>query len=315
MNPGAAMRTFILFVLLLLAQGVTTPDAAAFSNEPNGFWGVPWGAPIDINFSQDDFVGYSSDEKSSKYQVIRENAALEVDNVRLHRIVYSFYKGAMWKVDLEARLLQAGKLLDLFKLRYGEPTKVTDVSPFTREYSWTGEHSDITLASSLNFFDSKTVDIATATLQSKKIKSQLDADLEPVLTEQKLPIDAISGFRDKKWGSGFNKALTYLPLEQEPFYVYLVKGDDMVYEGVYAREIRYRFHNNRTLQKVELHFSGKQNYLKLKAACFKLFGITSRFEQGEIRWIGRKTTASLSLIIDAKGTWLSRLDLFGFGTQ
>jgi len=309
------MRTVILSFLLLLLQSLSAIDVAAFMNEPDGFWGVTWGAPLDKHFTQDDFVGFSSDEKSSKYQVLRDSVPLEVDNVRLYGMVFSFFKGVAWKVDMEARLLQAGKLLELFRVKYGEPSRVTDVSQFTKEHAWSGEITDISLVTSLNFYDGKTIDIATASLQSKKIKSQLDDKIEPVVTEQKLPIDAIAGFRDRKWGSGLNKALTYLPLEQEPFYEYLIKGDDMVFEGVYAREIRYRFHNNRALQKVELHFSGRQNYLKLKEACFKLFGTTSRFEQGEIRWIGRKTTASLSLTIDAKGTWLSKLNLFGFGTQ
>jgi hypothetical protein len=271
--------------------------------------------PVGKLFSKDDFVGFSSDENSSRYQKISDNTILDIDNVKLYCMVFSFYNEMFWKVELEARLLQAGKLLDLFIGKFGEPSRVINVSEFTREYIWSGNATDIILAASLNFYDRKTADIATATMYSKNIKSKIYANSDFAQSEKKLPIDTVDGFRGRKWGSGFNKKFTYLPLEQEPYYVYLIKGDDTVFEGVNAQEIRYRFYNNRALQKVELYFNGKQNYLKLKEACFRLFGTTSQYDRGEIRWIGKKTTANLSFTIDANDVWLSRLDFFGFGSQ
>jgi hypothetical protein len=309
------MKISILTLLFLISFSLSATDVTAYRNEPDGFNRVGWGAPVGTLFSKDDFVGFSSDEKSLKYQKISDDTPLELDNVKLYGMVYSYYYGLFWKVAFEARLLQAGKLLDLFIGKYGEPTRITTVSEFTKEYLWSGTFSDIIVSTSLNFYDKKTIDIATASIFSKKIKSEIEADIEHPQAEKKLPMDSVDGFRDRKWGSGFAKGVTYLPLEQEPFYEYLIKGDDMEFEGVNAREIRYRFYNNQALQKVELHFSGKQNYLKLKEACFRLFGNTSHYEHGEIRWIGKKTTARLSFSIDAGGVWTSRLNFFGFGTQ
>jgi len=309
------MRTLILTLLLFFGHGLTAMDAAAFSNEPEGFGNLRWGDTTGALFSKDEFVGYSSDDKSSKYRVLSAANALETDGVKLYDTVYSFYNGKLWKVDVEARLLQAVKLCGLFFKKYGEPDRNTLLSEFNRVYSWTGATSDIVLSTSLNYYDRITVDIATASIYSRKIKTAIDADVDRTLAEGKSPVDAVDGFRGRKWGSGFSKGKTYQPLEQEPFFEYLIKEDDMMFEGVLAREIRYRFYNNRALQKVELSFSGKQNYLKLKEACFKLFGKTARYEQGVIRWIGKKTTVSLSITSDATDTWLSRLTYQGFGLQ
>jgi hypothetical protein len=309
------MRTLILTLLLLVGLGLNAMEASAFKNEPDGFKDMKWGTAANQLFSKDEFVGISSDDKSFKYQKISDTIPLEVDNVNLYSTVYSFYNGKFWKVEVEARLLQAGKLLNVFIAKYGEPSRVADISEFSREYIWSGTTTEIILTTSLNFFDKKTADIATASMFSRNIRSAIDDNIDHSPAERKSPIDAVDGFRGRKWGSGFNKSITYLPLEQEPFFEYLIKNDDLLFEGIRAQEIRYRFLNNRSLQKVELFFSGKQNYSKLKEACFKLFGTTSRFGRDEIRWIGKNTTVSLTFSIDAKGEWQSRLNYLGFGTQ
>lgn len=309
------MRVFILILLLLIGHGLTALDASAFKNEPEGFMGMSWGGSVGTLFSKDDFVGFDSDEKSVKYLKISDTASLELDNIKLNGVVYSFYRGTFWKVELDTRLLQAGKLLDAFIGKYGEPSRDTLVSEFNREYIWSGTTTDIILSTSLNFFDRKTVDIATVSIYSKKIKSVIDAAIDHSVAELKLPVDQVNGFRGRKWGSGFDKQFTYLPLEQEPFFEYLIKDDNLEFEGINAQEIRYRFHDNRALQKVELFFSGKQNYIKLKNICFRLFGNISRYEHGKITWIGKNSTVSLSFIVDAKGEWQSRLAYLGFGTQ
>lgn len=309
------MRTRVFIVLLLIGQFLTALDASAFKNEPDGFNEMSWGTPAGSQFSKDDFVGFSSDDKSFKYLKVSDTTTHEIGKVKLYGLVFSLYNGAFWKAELEARLLQAGKLLELFMAKHGEPTRINHVSEFSREYIWSGAVTEIVLSTSLNYYDRSTADIATAAIYSRKIKSQIDADVDRVLTDKKLPIDGIEGFRGMKWGSGFIKGATYLPLEREPFHVYLIKGDDMIFEDVTAREIRYRFYNNHSLQKVDLAFDGKQNFLKVKEACFRLFGPTARYEQGEIRWIGKKTTVSLSFTIDTGGTWLSTLSYYGFGTQ
>jgi hypothetical protein len=300
---------------MYVGLGLLAMDVYAFRNEPDGFKDMRWGSAASQWFSKDEFIGFSSDEKSFKYLNISDTTTLEMDNVKLYGIVYSFYNGKFWKADAEARLLQAGRLRDMFFEKYGEPSRVVNRSDFSREYLWSGMNTDITLTTSLNFYDRKTVDIATASLCSNKIKSIIEGDSEQSPAERKLPVDAVNGFRSQKWGNGFNKAFTYLPLEQEPFFDYRIKDDDLLFEGVPAREIRYRFYNNKALQRVELYFDGKQNYLKLKEACFRIFGATSRNEQGEIRWIGKNTTVSLSFVIDTKGIWKSRLRYLGFGLQ
>jgi len=309
------MRLLTLTLLVLIGYALAATDAPAFRNEPDGFGDMRWGNTIGTLFSKDDYIGFSNDENSSKYLVISDKTPLELGNVRLYGMVYSYYSGMLWKVEVEARLLQAAKLYDLFIERYGEPSQNIFTSEFSREYTWSGTTTDIILATSLNYYDRKTIDIATASFYSRRIKSAIDNDVVQALKERKTPVDAVDGFRGRKWGSGFTKGVTYLPLEQEPFFEYLIKGDDMMFEGVTAQEIRYRFYNNRSLQKVELFFSGRQNYLKLKEACFKLLGRTSRYEQGVIRWIGTKTTVSLSFTIDSNGTWQSRLNYLGFGLQ
>jgi hypothetical protein len=301
--------------MLIIGCSLNAMEAAAFRNEPDGFKDMRWGIQVGTLFTKDDSVGFSSDDKSFKYQRISDTTALEIDGVTLYGMVFSFYSGMFWKVEVEARLLQAANLLKTFSEKYGEPTRVTHISEFSREYVWSGNTTDIRLVESLNYYDRKTPDIAIASIYNRKIKSSIETDSDRAQADRKLPIDTVDGFRGRKWGSGFNKNVVYSPLEQEPYFVYLIKGDDMEFEGVSARQIRYQFYENKALQKVELHFSGKQNYLKLKEACFKRFGYTSRFEQGEIRWIGKKTTASLLFTIDANGVWLSKLIFWGFGTQ
>jgi hypothetical protein len=309
------MRSLTITLLLVFWILLATREASAFTNEPSGFREMTWGMPVGTLFSRDDFVGFNNDDKSLKYLRISDTNPIEFDSVKLYGMVFSFHNDRFWKVEMEARLLQAARLLDLFNTKYGEPSRVTHISEFSREYSWSGTGTDITLVTSLNYYDRKTADIASASIVSRKIRSLIDTGGDTVHSDQKLPIDFVEGFRGRKWGSGFRKGVIYLPLEQEPFYEYLIKGDDMVFEDVNAREIRYRFYNNKSLQKVELQFSGRQNYLKLKEACFRLFGQTSRYEQGEIRWIGKKTTVSLSFSIDSQGLWLSRLNFFGYGSQ
>lgn len=309
------MRILILTLLLSAGFGLVAMDVSAFRNEPNGFKDMNWGGAASQWFSKDEYVGFSSDEKSSRYQKISDTISHELDNVKLYGMVFSFYNEKLWKAEAEARLLQAGKLLGVFIGKYGDPTSISDLSDFRREYIWSGTTTDIVLSTSLNFYDRKTVDIATASIFNKNVKSIIDGDADPALAERKLPVDAADGFRGRRWGSGFSTARTYLSLEQEPFFVYHIKDDDMLFEGIYAQEIRYRFYNNKSLQKVELFFNGKQNYLKLKEACFKLFGTTSQYKLGEIKWIGKKTTVTLSFTIDADGTWQSRLNYLGFGLQ
>jgi len=309
------MRTLILTLLLLFGHGLAAMDAAAFSNEPDGFREMRWGTTVGTMFTKEDYVGFSRDENSSRYLKLGDKTPLELDGVKIYSMVYSYYSGMLWKVEVEARLLQAAKLYDLFIRKYGEPSHNILRSEFSREYYWAGTTSDIVLATSLNYYDRKTIDMATASIFSRNIKSAIDADLDQALRELKSPIDAVDGFRDWKWGSGFSKGKTYLPLDQEPFFEYHIIGDDMLFEGVTAQEIRYRFYNNNALQKVELFFDGKQNYLKLKEACFKLLGRTVRYEQGMIRWIGKNTTVRLSFTIDDKDRWLSRLTYSGYGLQ
>ncbi len=309
------MKVFILTLLLLMGHCVVSMDAGAFKNEPEGFMNMHWGAPADALFSRDDYVGYSSDEKSHKYQKINETDSLDVDNSKPYGMVYSFYNGMLWKVEIEARLFQAGKLLPALVGKYGNPARDILTSEFNRQYSWLGVVTDIDLLTSLNFYDRKTVDIATVFICSKKLKSAIDADVDPYMPELQLPVDLVDGFRGRKWGSGFDAPVIYQPLSQEPFFEYQIKDDQLEFEGVVAREIRYRFYNNKALQKVELGFSGKQNYIKLKQVCFRLFGNISRYEQGTIKWIGKTSTVCLSFVIDAKGEWQSRLMYFGFGSQ
>jgi hypothetical protein len=309
------MRTSVLILFLFIWHALIAADASAFRNEPDGFQDRNWGRTVDSLFSKDEYVGFNIDDKSSKYQVLSDKITLETEGVKLYGIVYSFYSGMFWKVELEARLLQAAKLLNLFIEKYGEPSSNVQISEFSREYTWSGVVTDIILTTSLNYYDRKTADIATATIYNRKMKSAIDADVDYAVVERKLNIDSVDGFRGRKWGSGFVKGVTYLPLEQEPYFEYLIQGDDMMFEGVNAQEIRYRFYNNKALQKVDLYFNGKQNYLNLKEACFKLFGHTSRYENGEIKWIGKKTTVSLTLVIDVNGIWLSRLSYHGFGSQ
>ena len=93
------MRTFILSLLLILLYGLAAMDAIAFRNEPDGFRGMSWGASAEKQFTQDDFVGFNSDEKSSKYQVIPDAHDLEIENIKLHGMICSFYKGMFWKMS------------------------------------------------------------------------------------------------------------------------------------------------------------------------------------------------------------------------
>jgi len=309
------MKSVILALLLFAWQVLASVDASAFSNEPDGFKDMKWGVSADSLFTKDDFIGFSADDNSARYVRISDEAVIEIDGVRLYGIVCSFYKGKLWKVELEARLLQAGKLLEVFAKKYGEPSSVGSASEFSKEYFWSGTATDILLKTSLNYFDRKTVDIATAAIYSRKAKAAIDGEIAPAVQEKQLPVDKIDGFRGRPWGSGFDASVTYLPLEKEPFFEYLIKNDVNVFEGVNVREIRYRFYNNRELQKVELHVSGKRNYLKLKEACFRLFGSVSRHEDSAIRWVGKKTTVSLSFFIDDNGMWQGRLVYFGFGSH
>lgn len=312
---NSILRTVLIVLFLAVVQADYLCCAETYLNEPDGFGDLKWGDSPRSKFSENDFLGNSIDEKSALYQQLNDRNDYELDKIKLFSIVYSFYRETFWKVSLEARLLNAGKLFDLLCKKHGAPDSAAQLSEFSREYIWHGLKTDILFQASLNYYDSQTIDMATVSLQNTRIRADIDTNNENTGPEKQQPIDSLNGFRGEKWGSSFNPRHTYLPLENEPYYVYLKKADNMLFEGITVEEIRYRFHNNRALHKVELYFNGKQNYLMLKKGCFRLFGTSTRYEGGEIRWIGKKSSAKLSLRVEPDGNWKSRLELFGFGAQ
>ncbi|NLI81122.1 MAG: hypothetical protein GX443_05460 [Deltaproteobacteria bacterium] len=134
-----ARRLDRVFVFAALALTFSIPAAAlGFSNEPVDFRGIQWGARIgELRGMQ--FLAEEGDLKFYE----RENDPMLLENVRLDRIVYGFYKDQFFTAMVYyASLADFLNLKDILSRNHGEPFRPEETP---NRYFWSGEQIDILL--------------------------------------------------------------------------------------------------------------------------------------------------------------------------
>jgi hypothetical protein len=122
-----------------------SPPASAMQNEPSGFMGIDWGAPID--HYKRDLTTLNEDETGGNYR--RASDRMVFAGVDARRISYRFYKskfssGMVLTVGTSDFRTMLAHLVE----RYGEPN---ESNPRHRVYTWSGERAGITISCDISY--------------------------------------------------------------------------------------------------------------------------------------------------------------------
>ncbi len=150
-------------VIAGLGLVMAAAQAFAFDNEPKGFRGIDWGAPIAA--VQNQLILISGAGRESFY--LRASDKLEMDGARLRSIVYRFYDGRFFGVALYAERGNRFNFIEAFRARYGAGTQP---DPKADKYTWAGAHAEIIL------FCKKMVDDCHAVIRSAEAARQEAAE-------------------------------------------------------------------------------------------------------------------------------------------
>jgi hypothetical protein len=160
----------VLLASLAAVLALATPPANAFPNEPSGFRGIAWGAPITQYASQ--MVETEGDGVDASYH--RFGDSLNLGTAHLAGITYNFYKGAFIGVVLHSDTGDArDAMLTEFQSRFGQAVQP---KPAQELYTWRGPTAVIVMDCS------KSKDQCAAEIYSRAILNLRDADRNATAT-------------------------------------------------------------------------------------------------------------------------------------
>ena len=129
-------RIFIAWLGLIVAA--IPAQALAFQNEPAGFRGIDWGAPIGAVKNQ--LILISGEGKET--YCLRASDKLEIDGAKLKSIVYRFFEGRFFGVALYAERGNRFDFIEAFQRRFGVGEQA---DPRADKYVWAGANAEIIL--------------------------------------------------------------------------------------------------------------------------------------------------------------------------
>lgn len=156
---------------LLLLGFLAASAASAFENEPDGFRGIEWNAPVE---SAGELVAVDRDKRLAVYR--RRADRLSIGEAELRSIHYSFYVGRFQGVLIESKPGTENKaaLRAAFHGLFGEGHRRNQ---FLDHWVWAGEKALISLDCSR--------DTCTAGIMSKEVLDAVRQDREAAAADAK----------------------------------------------------------------------------------------------------------------------------------
>jgi hypothetical protein len=139
------MNAFLpgLVILLILLPG---SQVQAFQGEPDGFRGIPWGAPVE---SLQGFILVSRARDRQEVSLYRrEGDDLTFGRAQLKSILYEFAEGRLSRVEIRVDDIWNFVLLRDALFRLHGPGK--ELSPGAERYGWEGVKSRVLLLSNFD---------------------------------------------------------------------------------------------------------------------------------------------------------------------
>lgn len=160
-----SMRLAIVFMLWVSFFNCSV----AFENEPDGFRGIKWGTNIAVQKKQMQL----KDSFRDITEFIRKNDKMKISGVPLKSIIYRYWKGKFYEVEIntiEADEFRESRLLKELFRRFGQSEKYSHY----KSHDWMGNKSHIDVYCREQLGPKKCIHVCTLRVRSVKISEEIE---------------------------------------------------------------------------------------------------------------------------------------------